>query len=448
MNKYAPFIVVGVILIALISYFAYTQGPTHRWQTKYSQNGKAPYDIGVLYGVLGQAFDRQDLAKRIEEALPVDSTAKGTSYMYMGFSPYYTDDEAWHLMKYVKAGGNAFIACDNVPDSIATYLIAPEECQSSTVNRPWTGRNFNVSSQQIVASFVHPSLENKGYFFEYIYNQQAASHRWSYIPRNAFCDVDANKGAYERAVLGSIHSEGNSLTNFARFKVGEGYVYLHSNPILFTNLFMIEEGGYEYANYVFAHLKTPVLYWDRQSNSPPPNKDTYKIPKERQTTPKTPMEFIFSEQSLRWSWYMLLSMGVVFVLFRAKRKQRIVPVLAPNQNTSLEFVETIGRLYFQQQDHKNILKKQMQIFLAHIRQRYHLLTKDMDDKLIERIAIRAKIEKSIIEDIFNEYTRLGKGLRKGSIQIKEQELNNFYLLIERFHKAVQTSKFEKEFLNT
>lgn len=446
MNKYAPFIVVGVILIALISYFTYTQGPTHRWKTKYAQNGKDPYDIGVLYGVLGQEFDRQDLDKRIEDALPVDSKAKGTSYMYLGFSPYYTDDEAWHLLKYVKAGGNAFIACDNVPDSIATYLIAPEECQSLENNRPWTGRNSNVSSSQIVTSFVHPNLEKKGYYFEYVYNQETKDRAWSYIPQNAFCDVDAEKGAYERAVLGSMHIQGVALTNFARFRVGEGYLYLHTNPILFSNLFMIEESGYEYATNVLTHLNTSTLYWDRQSNNPPPNKDTYKIPKERQTIPKTPMEFIFSEQPLRWSWYMLLTMGVIFILFRAKRKQRIVPVLAPNQNTSLEFVETIGRLYFQQQDHKNILKKQMQIFLAHIRQRYHLVTRDMDNKLIERIAIRAKIDQTIIEDIFNEYTRLGKGLRKGSIQIKEEELNNFYLLIERFHKAVQKSKFEKEFL--
>ncbi|MCP4437362.1 MAG: hypothetical protein GY810_00145 [Aureispira sp.] len=446
MNKYAPFIVVGVILIALISYFAYTQGPTHRWRAKYAQDGREPYDIGVFYGVLGHEFDRQDMDKRIEETLPIDSTAKGTSYMYLGFSPYYTDDEAWHLLKYVKAGGTAFLASNNVPDSVATYLIAPEECQTSANERPWTGRNYNVNSQNIAASFIHPSLEKKGYFFEYVYNQQAKSYNWSYIPNSAFCDVDPKKGAYERASLGSIHSKGNAMTNFARFRVGEGYVYIHTNPILFTNLFMIEEGGYEYANNVLAHVSTPILYWDRQSSSPPPNKHSYQIPKERQTVPKTPMEFIFAEQPLRWSWYLLLTMGFIFVLFRAKRKQRIVPVIEPNQNTSLEFVETIGRLYYQQQDHKNILKKQMQIFLAHIRQRYHLMTKDLDDRLMERIAIRAKIDKAIIKDIFDEYFRLGKALRKGRTQIKVQELNAFYLLIERFHKEVKKSKFEKEFI--
>jgi hypothetical protein len=53
----------------------------------------------------------------------------------------------------------------------------------------------------------------------------------------------------------------------------------------------------------------------------------------------SPMRFILNNPPLRYAWYLLLLGLLIFVLFNAKRKQRIVPVIEPLKNTSLDLSE-------------------------------------------------------------------------------------------------------------
>ena len=85
----------------------------------------------------------------------------------------------------------------------------------------------------------------------------------------------------------------------------------------------------------------------------------------------------------------------------------------------------------------------MHLFLAHIRQRYNLVTRDLDDKLIARIAVRSKVDADIVNDIFNAHFKLRKILQKPYSKVSADTLNNFYLLIERFHNEERKTKFEK-----
>ena len=351
------------------------------------------------------------------------------------------EDEAWHLREYVRAGGEAFIITNNVHDSLAETLLYPEDCGGITT---WNGRNPAVYKEKVYASFEHPSINEHYYEFEYVYENYPQSYQWNFIPLEAFCNSDKSKGMYREypmAALGTfIDKEEKLYTNFVRLKVGKGYFYFHTNPVMFSNLFMVDSAGLEYANYVFSHIGTKQLYWDRESAFLP-DKEKEKRRDKPQIAAKSPLEYIFSQPALRWSWYLSMALGLIYVLFGAKRRQRKIPILETNRNTSLEFVETIGRLYFQQQDHKGIIKKQMHLFLAHLRQRYHLVTRDLDDRLIHRIAVRSKVDKEIINDIFVEYFRLQKILQKPYSTINAETLNNFYLLIDRFHTEVKKTQF-------
>lgn len=441
MNKFGPFIIGGVILLGLIVYFAQNQSAYYRWAHDYRIKGKNPYDIKVLYELLDKRFEIEKLEDRVDDVLPKSpDKAKGTSYLYMGKMAQYTEDEAWHLREYVQAGGEAFIITEDVHDSLAEILLYPEDCGGSTT---WAGQNPAVYKEKIFASFNHPKLSEHYYEFEYLYQNYVRRYDWRFIPQEAFCNSDKEQDyfrEYPLAALGTfVDKDERSYINFARLKVGEGYFYFHTNPIMFTNLFMVDTAGFEYANYVFSHVKTNQLYWDRESATAP--KTDKKKRRDRPTVAaRSPLEYIFSEPALRWSWYMFMGLGLIYVLFGAKRRQRKIPILETNRNTSLEFVETIGRLYFQQQDHKGIVKKQMHLFLAHLRQRYHLVTRDLDDKLIDRIAIRSKVDRAIINDIFQAYFKLKKTLQNPHATVSVETLNNFYLLIDRFHKEAKTKQ--------
>lgn len=440
MNKFAPFLIGGVVLIGLIVYFAQNQQQFYRWGANYEVNGKEPYDARVLYQLLENQFDLEPLDDRVEKELSrKPEEAAGTTYLYYGKEPQYTEDEAWHLRRYVQAGGEAFLITAGVQDSLAEILFYAEDCGMMATSNQVTG---TVWTEKVYAGLKHPALDEHYYEFEFVKQNYPATNYWHYIPKSLFCNDEER--TYPMASLGTFtDKEDHAYTNFVRLKVGKGYFYIHTNPIMFTNMFMVDSAGVEYASYVFSHIGNKKVYWDRESLSAPADSEERKrtMP---QVPARSPLEYIFAQPALLWSWYMFMALGLIYVLFGAKRRQRKIPILETNRNTSLEFVETIGRLYFQQQDHKGIVRKQMHLFLAHLRQRYHLVTRDLDDKLITRIAVRSKVDRDIINDIFVEYFRLRKVLQQPYGNVSVETLNNFYLLIERFHNAERKNEFIRE----
>ena len=58
----------------------------------------------------------------------------------------------------------------------------------------------------------------------------------------------------------------------------------------------------------------------------------------------TPLRVLLSNRSLRFASFVLLIAIIVFFLFQSKRQQRIIPVIMPLANLTLEFVRTLGRL--------------------------------------------------------------------------------------------------------
>ncbi len=59
---------------------------------------------------------------------------------------------------------------------------------------------------------------------------------------------------------------------------------------------------------------------------------------------------------LKWAFWMLLLLFLIVFLFESKRRQRLVPVIGALRNTSLDFVKTIRRLYYQRRDNHNRVK--------------------------------------------------------------------------------------------
>ena len=54
------------------------------------------------------------------------------------------------------------------------------------------------------------------------------------------------------------------------------------------------------------------------------------------------------------------------MIFNAKRRQRVVPIINPLPNTTLDFTKTIGNLYYQEGNHQNIVDKKIIYFLEKI----------------------------------------------------------------------------------
>jgi len=57
---------------------------------------------------------------------------------------------------------------------------------------------------------------------------------------------------------------------------------------------------------------------------------------------RTPLKYILSQESLKWAYYILIVSIIVYIIFQGKRKQRVIPLIPPLKNTTLEFVRIIA----------------------------------------------------------------------------------------------------------
>ncbi len=244
---------------------------------------------------------------------------------------------------------------------------------------------FTDSMVQLSLSSPQKYQYTTGYFMYAGINTRHPTD-WTYLSEEAYRNFK-----YPVTLVGRV----DSLTNCIAVKYGSGNLIIHSNPILFTNIELGQEDAKNYTAQLFSLLRKGDIYWDNGNRtnvyeamsmdndgtkvSHPPNHE------------KTPLQYILSNQSLTWAWYSLLGMGVLFLIFSAKRRQRIVPVLVENTNTSLAFIQTIGRMYFNKQGHSELGQLQFKQWQWFVRERYGTKTNLLDAALAKNVAQRSGI---------------------------------------------------------
>jgi hypothetical protein len=105
-----------------------------------------------------------------------------------------------------------------------------------------------------------------------------------------------------------------------------------------------------------------------------------------QSISANPLRFIGQHPPLRWAYWLAWIGLILFIVFNSKRKQRIVPVIKPLENTTIDFAKTISNLYFQEKNYKDIIRKKIIYFLEKVRTLYHIETANLDDDFMLKLA--------------------------------------------------------------
>lgn len=218
------------------------------------------------------------------------------------------------------------------------------------------------------------------------------------------------------AVLGR---NGRRQPNFVRIRyVNGGAIFFHLEPLAFTNFFLLHKNNKEYYDAVFSYLPPDIkkIVWN----------DYYRT---HQQNDKSSLDVIMKYPPLRWAFWLVLLLFAIIYLFESKRKQRLIPVIRPPANTSLDFVKTIGRLYFQRRDNRNLAAKMVAHFLGHVRSRYKISTSAMDEEFEKRLAYKSGYDPVKLRTILESARGLGS-----SPSVSDQDLLAFHELVEKFYK--------------
>lgn len=387
------YIAVLVFILILILIGDYKKQKTIDWRPTYSVNDKIPFGLYVFDKEIGGILKNQKIeripditpyefldSKYNEDTLVETYTVKGT-FINISQQNNLDDQSAKEIMYFVSHGNNAFLSMTNFPKTLLDSL------------------KFEYSSNLLQTKDASVWMANKKLSSKI------------YKSTSDIADYFSKIDTLNTTVLGY---EGNPKykknINFIKVPYKNGYFFLHTNPVAFTNYNLLKKDRYQYTEKVLSYIPKGDVFWYTKS----PNDENISA---------SPLRYIFSQPALKWAWYLFLIGMFVFILFNAKRKQRIVPILQPLSNLTIDFTKTIGNLYYQEGDHKNIIDKKIIYFLERIRTEYLIDTTKLDDEFVKKLHHKTgKDEKDIQELVLliNEY----RNSYHGNIEADLIRINN------------------------
>lgn len=176
---------------------------------------------------------------------------------------------------------------------------------------------------------------------------------------------------------------------------GKGEVIFVSSPLLFTNYGMLEGNTFVYIFRLMSYLADLPVY----------RTEAYVKTDAMLVAQQSPFREFIKRPPLRWALYLALLGVVLFMIFTARRRQRVIPILSKPANRSLEFIQLIGTLYYQRKDHVDLVRKKFKLFAEELRKTAGVDISDVntDDReyllLAEKTGMNSDRLKKVIRQI-------------------------------------------------
>jgi hypothetical protein len=179
---------------------------------------------------------------------------------------------------------------------------------------------------------------------------------------------------------------GKAFCNFMALRYGAGILFLHSNPEVFTNYFLLRDHNHCYTESLASFWGGGEIKWF--VNYKQEYEDGYVM-----------HSYLMEQPALKTAWYLLWILLVFAVFTYAKRTQRIIPVVLPKQNLSVDYVKRLAQFHLLQKNYKGLIDRQLLVLLDKLRNEYRMDTSLIDESFTERMRLITNCDKSAAEDI-------------------------------------------------
>ncbi|MBL7997547.1 MAG: DUF4350 domain-containing protein [Candidatus Kapabacteria bacterium] len=346
-----------IIVLAAIS-------PEHiDWRETYSKVHSIPYGNKVLYTLLGEIFPNQKVevtTVTLYEALPQYTEIEMSNLLLINNQISFEKQSLHALLDYAAHGNAVFISARFIDSDLIDTL----------------GLELNQSYDNDTIRYRLVGTDNKSY--ESPYNNFAYTASFS---------------AFDTTTTRILGVRDNGDVQFVRVQFGNGTFYIHTMPTVFSNYTMMDKKKRNYIFGALSHLPVQKTIWD----------EYYKdIPKIN----KTSFSVILEDWRLTAAYYVIILGLTVFILINGKRRQRIIPILTPLKNATLDYVQKVGLLYYQHRDSKTIIEKKLLYFHDYLRSRYYLREVKYSAELYAKISAKSSIPFSDVQQMFEQLNAL------------------------------------------
>jgi hypothetical protein len=383
-------IYIGIASALLLVYLIaqYNKPNPVNWTNTLYYNDKIPFGTFVLYNQLNDIFPDAEITRTNQSAYSVfsDTTMMPGNYLIIANNLELNKEDYIAMVKYISAGNSVFISAfdwgGTVTDTLKLNL-------SNEFGKMAIGVNFENSKLR--------RAEN------YVFNK--------HITDQYFKKFDTTRAT----VIGQ-----NSLghANFISYTFGKGKLFLFANPQVFTNYSLLKSLSADYAEKALSYLPEEVenVYWDQYQN--------HDIP-----TDESPMRVFFQHAALQWAYYLALASMLLFVVYEIKRRQRIIPIVEPLKNSTLEFVTVVGKVYYEQRDNANIAAKKILYFSEHLRTAFNLKSGGYNHEFITQLASKTGIDLVFAGELVRHINYLlpQKHITDHELIVLNQLIEKFYI---------------------
>jgi hypothetical protein len=401
MKKFLPYIL-GLAAVALLLTLVLTQGGRQaRLDERMTlrQNDQAPYGTYAARQLLPGLFPNSSISFDRKKPGHWDSVTQ-TSYNQAAIlvcTEFYPDpEEIFRLMYFARMGNYVYLITRELSSDANDFF--------SSMSR--AGLEDEEDSLKVT---LEPPVYKSRMEFTYPGRKYEAH----------FTSVDPL-----RTVVLGRNLDGTP--NFIRMNIGQGSFFINLVPAAFTNYFVLHGDNVRYYEQALSVIPPTVdkIVWNEYYLSRPRPEGQGGG---KQKTP-SPLRVLMEYPSFRWGLLTVLATILLYALMEVRRRQRMIPVYRRPQNDSLDFIRTIGRLYYDRRDHRNLARKMSSYFLEHVRITYKMPTHLVDGNFIETLHFKSGYPREGLEKIIGFIRHLE------STEITEEQLSVFYGQLELFYQ--------------
>ncbi|WP_405383285.1 DUF4350 domain-containing protein [Maribacter sp. LLG6340-A2] len=346
-------VLVGIIVTEII------RPKPINWRPSYTSSSKIPFGCYILYNELPTLFPNSNL-ETVEESvynvLTKRDSSKMSSYIAINNMLSFDKQETKQLMSYVAKGNQVFIAANDFYGALADTLNIEME------------RYYDYKEDTASVSLTNTHFKTTHFTFE-----RGADPVYFTSVDTIHTEILGHIGFTDKSFLQVEKDTFKIKPNFIKTAFGDGHFYINTLPAAFSNYYLLKKTS-NYSAHSLSYLNNNnILYWDNY------NKAGRKII-------TSPLRFVLNQPALKWAYYLTICAILLFVIFKAKREQRIIPIISPLENSSVEFARTVGSLYYQNKDYTHLNHQKINYFLTYIRNKYFLNTIEMDEAFISALA--------------------------------------------------------------
>lgn len=344
------------------------------WKSSYTSIDKIPFGSYILFEELNEVTKENLSIEKIDvnpfDFLNSDRLSYPSNYLFINSAVAFDKRSYEKLITYVREGNSVFISATGFGSMFRDSLKVETET------------DYNLTEEEVKPAFFSSNIKT----------QEKIPVYKKKIYKSIFKSFDTTK----TAVLGYFKNEEIDPienVNFIKINEGDGFIYLHTLPEAFSNYYMLTDND-QYAADCLSFLEnSSQLYWDEYL-------------KDGRIEIKSPIRYVLKQPTLKWAYYLLILGVLLFFIFRGKREQRIIPIVIPLENSSIEFTKTIGDLYFQYGDYGDIISKKITYFLAQIRSKHYLKTDKLNKDFIHRLASKTGHTEEETGELINYIIRI------------------------------------------